>query len=83
MRKQLKEQGKSSISKVYDFIVEFITTNGYSPSLREISEGTGIKSTASISEYLFMLEQLGKINFQECKSRTISLVGYAVKKTEE
>lgn len=83
MHKQLNEQGKSAISRVYDFIVDFITTNGYSPSFREISEGTGIKSTLTVREQLYMLEQLGKIHTQEFKPRTISLVGYRLKKGED
>ena len=61
---------------VYQFIVDFITNNGYSPSVREISKGTGIKSTSSVYDYLLVLKKIGKINMEENKSRTISLTGY-------
>ena len=76
MDKQLTEQGNNTRRSIYGFIVEFITTNGYSPSIREIAEGTGIKSTSTVKEQLYMLERLGKIRTQEFKPRTISLVGW-------
>ena len=34
MRKYLTEQGNNTRRSIYRFIVEFITSNGYSPSLR-------------------------------------------------
>lgn len=84
VRGELTEQGNNTRRSIYSFIVEFITTHGYSPSFKEIADGTGIKSTSTVKEQLFMLEQLGKIHTQEFKRRTISLVGYEfVKKTEE
>lgn len=72
--------GKENRKSVYDFIVKFITSNGYSPSMREISEGTGLMSTSTVREHLKMLELLGKIHIKEGKNRTISLVGYKLVK---
>ena len=84
VRKQLTEQENNTGRSIYGFIVGFITSNGYSPSLREIAEGAGIKAISTVREQLYMLEELGKIQTQEFKRRTISLVGYEfVKKTEE
>lgn len=84
MRKQLTEQGNNTRRSIYSFIVEFITARGYSPSFKEIAEGTGIKSISTVRDQLYMLERLGKIHTQEFKPRTISLVGYEFrKKTEE
>lgn len=83
-REQLIEQGNKTRCNIYSFIVEFMTSNGYSPSIREIAKGTGIKSTATVSYQLYALEQLGMICTQKFKSRTVSLVGYEfVKKMEE
>lgn len=76
MGEQLTEQDSNARSNIYSFIVDFITTHGYSPSIREIAAGTGIASTSTVKEQLYMLERLGKIRTQEYKSRTISLVGY-------
>lgn len=83
MDNQLREKGNNTRRSIYGFIVEFITTNGYSPSIREIAEGTGIKSTSTVKEQLYMLERLGKIHTQEFKPRTISLVGYEFRKKME
>lgn len=73
-------QGKENRKSVYDFIVDFITENGYSPSMREISEGTGLMSTSTVRNHLMMLEAFGKIHIKEGKSRTISLVGFKLVK---
>ena len=75
-----KKNGIESRKKIYDYIVNFITENGYSPSMREISEGTGLMSTSTVREHLKMLEMLGKIHIKEGKNRTISLVGFKLVK---
>lgn len=31
--------------KIYDFIVQYITEHGYSPTVREIGAGVGLQST--------------------------------------
>lgn len=43
---------------VYLFLKEFIKENGYSPSYREILNGTNYKSTASIKDTLNKLYDL-------------------------
>lgn len=83
VRGELIEQGNNTRRSIYGFIVEFITTNGYSPSFREIADGTGIKAISTVRDQLYMLEKLGKIHTQEFKPRTISLVGYEFRKKAE
>ena len=83
MEAQIIKQGENTRSSVYEFIVDFITSNGFSPSMREIANGTGIKSTATVHEHLFMLEQMGMIRTQGRKSRTISVVGYGFIRLKE
>lgn len=68
--------GKQNKRSVYGFVVEFIKSKGYSPSIREICKGTGIMSTATVRDHLNILKENGVINMEEGKSRTISLVGY-------
>jgi repressor LexA len=46
---------------VYDFLVIFITENGYAPSVKEILDGTGIKSTSTVRYHLEMFDKVGKI----------------------
>ena len=76
MKKELQNDGVRSRKKIYDFLVQFITENGYSPSIREICVGTGYGSTSTIYKQLMILEMMGKIHTKERKSRTISLVGF-------
>lgn len=72
--------GKENRKSVYDFIVKFITNNGYSPSTREIADGVGLKSTAAVYNHLLILEKVGKIHMEQGKTRTISVVGYKLVK---
>lgn len=81
MDEEIKEQ--TSINyRIYRYIVDFITSNGYSPSMREIADGIGV-STQTVHSHLNMLEKLEKIHIQNDKARTISLVGYEFRKMEE
>lgn len=56
---------------VYDFIVEYISENAYSPSIREICNGVGLKSTSTVHNHLRRLSDDGLIQFLEGKRRTI------------
>ena len=85
VREELTEQGNNTRRNMYSFIIEFITTHGYSPSFKEIAEGTGVKSMSTVKRQLYVLERLGKIHTQGFKPRTISLIGYELgrKRTNE
>ena len=76
MKNQIMEIADRKMERVYQFIVDFIKKNGYSPSFREISDGTDIKSVASVRDKLKLLEYEGLIRTKECQPRTISLTGY-------
>ena len=83
MDKRTEKQGIESRRKIYDFIIGFITKNGYSPSIREICNGTNIKSTSTVHRQLLVLEKMGMIRSAMNKSRTISVVGYEFVKVRE
>lgn len=76
MDKKLQHNGIKARRKIYDFLVQFITENGYSPSIREICKGTGYNSTSTVFNHLMTLEMMGMIRTKDGKQRTISLVGY-------
>lgn len=77
------EQDKETgLERVYRFLMNFITENGYSPSVREICEATGLSSTASVSDHLMELELMGRIDMKRNAARTIRLVGYKLVKME-
>ena len=83
MDKRTETQGIETRKKIYDFIIAFITKNGYSPSIREICSGTNIKSTSTVYRQLLVLEKMGMIRTKMSKSRTISVVGYKFVKVRE
>lgn len=43
------------------FIKNYIKQHGYAPSVREIGEGVGLKSTSSVHAHLQNLLKMGKI----------------------
>lgn len=45
--------------KILDFVNDFLTENGYAPSVREIGKAVGLNSTASVSYHLRRLEEQG------------------------
>jgi len=59
---------------IYEFVKEFISLRKYSPSLREIGEKFGIKSTNGVRESLQALEKKGLIKKSQIKHRSIELL---------
>ena len=57
--------------KVYDYICEVIGKDGYSPSVRDIQNALGIKSTSTVHSYIERLESKGYIRKEQGKSRTL------------
>lgn len=60
---------------IYRFIVKYIAEKGYSPTMQEICDGTGIKSKATVSYLLNWLKADGIIDFVPHSARTITLGG--------
>lgn len=73
MRK-LKLREKS----VYDYISESIIKNGYAPSVRDIEDALGFRSTSTVHMYINRLEELGLIRKEEGKSRSITLTDNSI-----
>lgn len=55
-------------------IEDYITTNGYSPSVREVGMAVGILSAGSVKYRLDKLRENGLITFDSNKPRTIRVV---------
>lgn len=83
MKNGIKQSIETGCDRVYNFLVHFITENGYAPSIREICAGTYLRSTSSVYDYLMELEMLGKIEMKEKTPRAIRLIGYKFVKAEE
>ena len=83
MEKSLKEQGIEIREAIYAFLVEYMTKNGYAPTVRVIGDGVGLKSTSSVYNHLQILEILGKIKMGNgYKPRAIQLIGYEFRKVK-
>ncbi len=59
---------------VLEFIEESISEQGYPPTLREIGNRLGIKSTNGVNDHLRALERKGYLTRQDMKSRTLRLL---------
>jgi repressor LexA len=61
--------------QVYDFIQDRIRDWGYPPTIREIGEHLGIKSTNGVADHLKALKRKGYLTQQDMKSRTLRPTG--------
>ena len=60
--------------QVLDFITQFIQTNEYSPSYREIAEYFGLSSTATVHEHIKSLEDKGLISSSQNAARSLEVI---------
>ena len=59
---------------IVNYVNQFIQENGYSPSVREIGEAVGLRSTASVSYHLQALQAKGLLQSPGAKGRKRALV---------
>ena len=59
--------------RIYDYIAACIREHGYPPSVREIGEAVGLKSSSTVHFHLRHLEEAGYIEKNAGKGRAISL----------
>ncbi len=64
----------SAERRVYDCIAASIAENGYAPSVRDLCDALGYKSTSTVHLYLRRLEEFGYILREDGKSRAIHIV---------
>lgn len=57
--------------QIYDYITGCLRTRGYPPTLREIGEHMGIRSTNGVNDHLKALERKGYLQREELKSRAL------------
>ncbi len=61
-------------SKILEFIKDEVYAKGYPPSVREICEAVGLKSTSTVHGHLQRLEKKGYIRRDSTKPRAIELL---------
>ncbi len=59
---------------IMEYVNQFIQENGYSPSVREIGQAVGLRSTASVSYHLQALQEKGFLQAPGAKGRKRALV---------
>lgn len=62
-------------AKILDFMVQYLRANTYQPSIREIGERFGIKSTKTVSEHLQALAEKGCLERDPSRSRGVKILG--------
>jgi len=60
---------------ILDYMVRYLLTNTYQPSIREIGREFGIKSTKTVSEHLQALADKGFLERDPSRSRGIRILG--------
>jgi repressor LexA len=65
-----------------DFIRQCIEERGYPPTLREIGEHMGIRSTNGVNDHLRALERKGYLRREDMKSRALKVVEQALPKPQ-
>jgi len=78
VKNTLLEMNKLGLSPkqkmVYDIIVDFIKSNGYSPSYEEIKQLIGSNSKSHVHRFVHQLKQRGWISFGNGRNRSISVI---------
>ena len=59
---------------ILEFIKEQLLSKGYPPSVREICQAVGLKSTSTVHSHLNKLEKLGYIRRDPTKPRAIEIL---------
>ena len=69
-----KDKLSAKQEQILNFLKEEILTRGYPPTVREIGEAVGLRSTSSVYSQLENLERLGCIRRDPSKPRAIEIV---------
>ncbi|MBZ9607911.1 transcriptional repressor LexA [Clostridium estertheticum] len=73
---------KDKQSEIYNFIKKQVQLKGYPPSVREICDGVGLRSTSTVHGHLARLEKKGYIRRDPTKPRAIELIKDSVIRKE-
>jgi repressor LexA len=60
--------------ELFDWIGQFIDQHGFSPSVREMMRGVGLKSPAPVQARLEILKKKGLVRWVDRQTRTVRIV---------
>ncbi|MHC1786159.1 MAG: transcriptional repressor LexA [Christensenellales bacterium] len=75
MEKKKRVRGDTQ-GKILDFIKQEVETRGYPPSVREIGEAVGLKSTSTVHGHLRRLESKGLLVRDAMKPRAMGVISH-------
>ena len=61
--------------EIWGFLVEYLDSHGYPPTVREIGEAVGLASPSTVHAHLANLERAGLLRRDPTKPRALELVG--------
>jgi repressor LexA len=61
--------------QIWDFLVDYVDTHGYPPTVREIGEAVGLASPSTVHAHLANLERAGLLRRDPTKPRALELTG--------
>ena len=73
-------QVRDKQNEIYEFLKTYTDNKGYPPSVREICEAVGLKSTSSVHGHLKRLESKGLIKRDPTKPRALDIKYDSIKK---
>lgn len=71
------ERGSLIRNNILEFIIDFTRINKYSPTVREIGDGVGLKSTSSVYSHLTRMCNDNILTYNAESPRTIVIPDYA------
>jgi len=78
----LDENKHTKQKEIYEYVKSCVLSKGYPPSVREICEAVGLRSTSTVHGHLERLEKKGLIRRDPTKPRAIELIKDSVTKRE-
>lgn len=73
---------RNRAEEILEFIKDYIQNENMAPSVREICDGVGIRSTSTVHRYLHRLEEEGRIHMATGKNRAIVVLDDAPEEEE-
>lgn len=61
--------------RIYNYLVEYLKRETYQPSVREIGQRFGIRSTKTVTEHLQALQRKGYLDRTPSRSRALRILG--------
>lgn len=69
-----KTVDRGRTAQILQFVREFSCTHGFGPTIREIAEGVGLRSTSTVADYLDRMTRDGLITSLPSTPRSIRVV---------